>query len=436
MSRILVVTPSATAHVSPFATAVQALAGRGHEVFWYTGTAQADRVRAAGATYLKPAVGVLPDFEDLERDYPQMTTMSDAARGAWFVEEILVAPSGGQYRDLAGYAADLNPDVVLADSTTLAAGLLHEVRGIAWATLSVAPAAIPDPDVPPYGMGWKPGRTPLHRLRNIVFERLGQRVFFRKPVQRMNEIRAGLGLPPVATTFAGNATPYLYLQATAAEFEYHRPSLAGRPFHFVGPLFPPPPRRFDPPPWWPEVDEGRPVIVVTQGTSAINPDQLVIPAVEALADADALVVVTGQSGLGPLPANVRVASFLPYQELLPRAALLVTNGGYGTVQLALAHSVPIVAAGMTEDKPEVCARVEWAGAGIYLRTSTPKPDRLRAAVNEVMSAPAYRAAAGRLSAAFARHDAPAEIADLVEQLIVTGAPVVNRRPPTSAPGTP
>jgi MGT family glycosyltransferase len=432
MSRILVVTPSATAHVSPFAAAVQALADRGHEVFWYTGTAHAARVEAAGATLLTPASGILPDFENLERDYPQMITMSDTARAAWFVEEILVAPSGGQYRDLAAHAAKLSPDVVIADSTMLAAGLLHEVHRIPWATLSVAPAAIPDPDVPPFGMGWQPGHTPLHRLRNVVFEQLGQRVVFRKPTKRMNAVRAELGLPPIATTFAANATPYLYMQATAAEFEYPRPRLAGQPFHFVGPLFPPPPQRFDPPPWWPELNEDRPLIVVTQGTSATHPDQLVIPAITALADADALVVVTGQSGLGPLPGNVRVASFLPYQELLPRASVLVTNGGYGTVQLALAHGVPIVAAGMTEDKPEVCARVQWSGAGIYLRTTTPKPDRLRAAVNEVLSAPRYREAARRLSVAFARHDAPAEIAGLVEDLMATRAPVLRQRPPTRA----
>jgi MGT family glycosyltransferase len=435
MSRILVVTPSAAAHVSPCATAVRVLVERGHEVFWYTGTAHATRVKAAGATLLEPVAGTLPDFENLERDYPQMDTMTDAARAAWFVEEILVAPSGGQYQDLAAYAAAVRPDVVLADSVMLAAGLLHEVRGIPWATLSVAPVAIPDPDVPPYGMGWKPGRTPLHKLRNLVFNELGQRVVFRKPTQRMNAIRAEISLPPLPTTFAGNATPYLYMQATAADFEYPRSKLAGQPFHFVGPLFPLS-QGFTPPPWWPELDAGRPVIVITQGTSAVSPGQLVIPAVEALADTDALVVVTGQSGLGPLPGNVRAAPFLPYDELLPKASVLVTNGGYGTVQLALAHGVPIVAAGMTEDKPEVCARVEWSGAGIYLRTSTPTPDKLRAAVDQVLSTPAYRAAARRLSAAFARHDAPEEIAALVEQLIATRAPVIGRRPPTRAQGMP
>lgn len=429
MSRILVATQSAAGHVAPFATAVRGLVARGHEVVWYTGEAQRARVTASGAGFVGPRHGVLPDFETLEDEFPEMVKMNDAARAAWFVERIFVAPSGGQYRDLSAITADHAIDVVLADSTLLSAGLLHELDATLWATLSIAPVAIPDPDVPPYGMGWQPGRTPLHRLRNVVFDQLGQRVMFRQPLARMNEVRAELGLKAVATTFERNATPYLYLQATAAEFEYPRSRLEGRPFHFVGPLLPGPSPRFDPPQWWPELDEGRPVILVTQGTSARAPDQLITPSIEALAGSGMLVVITGPSGLGPLPGNVRGAPFLPYDALLPKVSAVVTNGGYGTVQQALAHGVPIVAAGMTEDKPEVCARVQWSGAGVYLRTRKPTPAKLSSAVCRVLATPRYAAGARRIAAAFAAHDAPQEIAGLVEELVSTRAPVTGRPPP-------
>jgi hypothetical protein len=42
---------------------------------------------------------------------------------------------------------------------------------------------------------------------------------------------------------------------------------------------------------------------------------------------------------------------------------MVTNGGYGGVQQALANGVPLVVAGDSEDKPEVAARVRWSGTG-------------------------------------------------------------------------
>jgi UDP:flavonoid glycosyltransferase YjiC (YdhE family) len=70
-----------------------------------------------------------------------------------------------------------------------------------------------------------------------------------------------------------------------------------------------------------------------------------------------------------IPANARVTAFLPYEHVLPNLDLLITNGGYGTVNMALAHGIPIVSAGLTEDKEEVSANVQWSGAGIDLRTN-------------------------------------------------------------------
>jgi UDP:flavonoid glycosyltransferase YjiC (YdhE family) len=431
MAHILVATQSATAHVAPFATAVAALVKRGHQVTWYTGEAHRDRVQASGAEFAAPVHGHLDDMDALEEQYPEITGMNDAARAAWFIEHVLVAPAEGQYRDLASIVTERDVTAVLADSTMPAPGLLYELNAVLWATLSVAPLAIPDPDVPPYGMGWLPGRTRWHRLRNQLFERLGQRTVMRKPLAAMNTQRTRLGLRPVRATFAANATPYLYMQATAVEFEYPRSSLAGLPVHFVGPLFPDRPPAFDPPDWWPELDQRR-VVLLTQGTSARDPERLIRPAIEALAGSDLLVVVTGQSPagqsvLGPVPGNVRVAPFLPYHLLLPKVSVLVTNGGYGTVQMALAHGVPVVAAGKTEDKPEVCARVQWSGAGVYLRARTPDPGQIRQAVTQVLDDPACAAAAGRIAAAFAAHDAPGEIADLMERLITARAPVTGPR---------
>ena len=72
---------------------------------------------------------------------------------------------------------------------------------------------------------------------------------------------------------------------------------------------------------------------------------------------------------------------------------MVTNGGYGGVHYALAHSIPLVVAGGGEDKPEVAARVAWSGTGVNLRTGRPKPEAIRHAVREVLDNPRYRTAA-------------------------------------------
>jgi UDP:flavonoid glycosyltransferase YjiC (YdhE family) len=66
-----------------------------------------------------------------------------------------------------------------------------------------------------------------------------------------------------------------------------------------------------------------------------------------------VVIQTGGRPLDtlPLPGNARAATYLPYDEFLPRTTVHVTNGGYGGVQYALRYRVPIVATDGKEDKP-------------------------------------------------------------------------------------
>jgi hypothetical protein len=80
-------------------------------------------------------------------------------------------------------------------------------------------------------------------------------------------------------------------------------------------------------------------------------------------------------GLPHVPANARVAAYLPFSEVMEHVSVYVTNGGYGGVQYALSAGVPIVAAGTTEDKPAVGNRVADSGVGRNLRTATPSPQQ-------------------------------------------------------------
>ncbi len=168
------------------------------------------------------------------------------------------------------------------------------------------------------------------------------------------------------------------------------------------------------------------MVLVSQGS--IRPDltELVTSTLRGLADADVLVVVTtGQAdpvdlerAYGEaLPANARVAKFVPYDLLLPYVSCFVTNGGYTGVTLALHHGVPLVQAGTTEEKSEIAARIAWTGAGKKLGTTRPEPRVVRRAVDEVLSEKRYAAAAGRVRAEMVDHDAGREGADLLERLV-------------------
>lgn len=64
-----------------------------------------------------------------------------------------------------------------------------------------------------------------------------------------------------------------------------------------------------------------------------------------------------------LPASIFVATYAPFSELLPRAAVMVHHGGIGTLSQCLAAGIPQLVVFMSLDQPDNAARVERLGVG-------------------------------------------------------------------------
>ena len=111
------------------------------------------------------------------------------------------------------------------------------------------------------------------------------------------------------------------------------------------------------------------------------------------------------------PPNAFVTGVIDYAALLPRIDAMITNGGWGGVLAALSHGVPLIVAGGDLDKPEIAARIAWAGAGIDLRTGTPKPRAILDAWRRLSSHPGYRERAEHLGRELRRHDGPREVVE-------------------------
>jgi UDP:flavonoid glycosyltransferase YjiC (YdhE family) len=194
--------------------------------------------------------------------------------------------------------------------------------------------------------------------------------------------------------------------------------------HFVGPL-PITPHQAPIPSWAPDLDGSRKVVLVTQGTLT-NDDfsELVLPTLQALQNEPDLIVVVTTGGRpvetlgGPLPGNVRVAQYLPFEWVLPKIDAFVTNGGYGSVNQALSFGVPIVTAGTAADRGDVSARVAWSGVGVNLATNAPTAAALRPAVRSVLDDPKYRAQAALYAAEARGIDTRAEILRILRQLVL------------------
>lgn len=290
--------------------------------------------------------------------------------------------------------------------------------------IGITPPTFGSVDTAPFGPGLLPPTTDEERARyDEMRVRMG--AMCADAQQYVEKVSTSMGVTLPGPLFDAMATvPDHLLQLTVPAFEYPRGD-APEGFRFIGTLPADPASDFERPDWWADLSTGRPV-VVTQGTLK-NADlsQLVVPTLRALADADVTVVAATERPDGPdvvraelggeIPANVHPAGFVPFGRLLPLADVLVTNAGYGGVQTALRHGVPLVVAGETEDKAEVAARVEWSGTGVNMHTARPEVDVVRAAVDEVLSDPQYRKRAGEIQSQYAAYSSFDIIAGIVEQ---------------------
>ena len=311
-------------------------------------------------------------------------------------------------------------DVIVGDNVSAVCGPLHERSGIPWAVYGINPLPMSSRDTAPFGLALMPSSSALGRLRNRALYWLFDRVIFRRANERNEQIRRWLGLRPLGRSlFDFTLDSDLYLQGTVPSFEYPRTDMPPQ-VRFIGAAVPPPPAEWKRPAWWGELANRR-VVLVTQGTINNDYDQLLRPAIRALANEDVFVVVT--TGSKPaealrmeLPPNVRVERFIPYAHLMPKVDVLVTNGGYGSIQIALAHGVPVVAIGKTEDKAEIANRVQWSGAGFGMKVRVPTEGQIRKSVLQVLDNPTYAARAEALRMELSRYDAATRGAELLEEL--------------------
>lgn len=436
MARFLAATVPLTGHVHPMSLVVRTLVERGHTVSWYGAKKFVQQIERAGATYVPMRTAHDWDDANVEAELPELRGKRGLARVKAQLRAMFIAPMPDQLRDLEDAADALAPDVVIGCQALLGAALLHEKRGMPWAQLGISGLVFPSIDTAPFGSALPPARDERDHRRCRILNWVILRALFGSVNRAYRRGRVAAGLPAGEAMYFDVLSPQLYLHPTIPAFEYPRSDLPQQ-VHFIGPLMPRTPA--DPrslPAWWSDVEDahlaGKPIVLVTQGTLAIDPRDLIGPTLLALADEDVLVIaITGRPhdgpsalGLDTIPRNARLAAFIPYHVVMAVASIVVTNGGYGGVQGALRQGLPLVVAGGSEEKPEIAARVAWSAAGIDLKTGKPSPRAVRAAVRTVLAEPRYRERARMLAREMAHYEAPTRAADLIEQLARERRPIL------------
>ena len=419
MARFMLGAMPFTGHVTPMLAVAQALVDRGHEVRVYTGGAFRAKVKAVGARHVPWQAA--PDFDenDLPATFPRLVGKKGLGQVFVNLEDCMINTAPAQVRDLEAAFEDEPWDAIAGDEVSIGTAYFAEKSGCPWATLAVLPLHMAGTYGPPAGLGLSPGTNPFTKARDAALRALVP-LLARPLAGPLARAREASGLPPSKLTFDKAVfSPQLVLATGCPLLDFERPDRPAR-LHFVGELT----RSsvgMPEPEWWGDLD-GKRVVYVTQGTQNIDPADLLQPTLEALADEDVLVVATtgiaGRDELpSPVPDNARVAGFVPHVQLLPRVDVMVTNGGWGGTLGALAHGIPLVIAGGDLDKPEIAARVAWAGSAVNLRTGTPKPIQVLEGYRRVASTPSYAAASSRVGAQLRSLGGAARAAELLEGMV-------------------
>jgi UDP:flavonoid glycosyltransferase YjiC (YdhE family) len=324
-------------------------------------------------------------------------------------------------RALVPRIEELDLDLVVSDLVAPAPPLAAELAGVPDATLIPTLYPVQAAGMPPWGEGLLPPRTGLGRAAWGAGERALRPLrpsarWLRRVPGLIGDARAELGLPSLpasrAFTTYGTISERLALVATLPQLEYPREWPQG--VHVTGPMT----FELDHP--GVEAPPGEDPLVLVAASTAHDADrELIRLALAALAREPVRVLATinarGETWGDELPPNARVVDWLSYSRVMPRASLVITSGGHGTVARSLTAGKPVLVCPGGADTAENGARVTWAGAGLAVPRMLRRAGAIRDATRRVLEDESFSSRAAELAEWSRRNPGESCAADLAER---------------------
>jgi rhamnosyltransferase subunit B len=371
---------------------------------------------------------VRPDLPlpDAETSAEIIRRVSHGRRGpSYLFRELLVPHLRETYADtLAAVTADGGADLLVSHQVPLTAPLVAEKTGIKWISSVLFPIAFAsayDPPTPPQLPALR-GLAATHPLVARAIFGLGKWTT-KSWVEPIQQFRKELGLPrnqnPI---FEGQHSPLLVLALFSkllAQIQPDFPSntlITGFPFYDLKDRQPPAPElsRF--------LDEGAPPLLFTLGSSLVWIAQdffrVSIEAAQKLGQR-ALLLVGDKRNLphAKLPDGMVAFDYAPHSLVMPRASVIIHQGGIGTTGQALRAGRPMLVVPYGQDQPDNarrCVRLEVA------RTISPacfKVPRVVSELSELLNSPAYREQAAKVGERVSEENGTKTACDAIEQVL-------------------
>jgi UDP:flavonoid glycosyltransferase YjiC (YdhE family) len=370
------------------------LNARGHNAVIVTSELYREKIEGAGIEFLATRPDISgpddPDIDELLRKIMEPQTGAE-----FLIKELILPFIRDSYDDLLD--AVQGADLLVTHVITFAGPLVAQKTGIPWVSSVLAPVSLwsaHDPLVPP-NMIWL---APFLRAAGVGVNRafLGLARRFTRPwMEPVYALRKELGLlPGEHPLFDAQHSPSRVLALFSRVMCEMQPDwppqtvITGFPFY----------DKKDETPIAPELlkflDDGPPPIVFTLGSSAVfiadNFFHESISAVKRLGQRAVLLIGdTRNMPKEPLPKEIVAFDYAPYGQVMPRASVIVHQGGVGTTAQALRAGRPMLVMPYNHDQPDNASRVARLGVGRTLSRKRYNGSRVVHELKELLGNPVY-----------------------------------------------
>ncbi len=359
MARVALACWGSYGDLFPYLAIASALRDRGHTPVIASCPYYRELVEREGVTFAPLRPDVRPDDRTLLRQ------VMDPRRGSEAIVKDLLAPAVRQsYDDIV--AAAKGADVLVGHPVVFAVPLAAERLGLPWVSSVLAPTSFfslhdfPALPAAPWlrhitRLGPWPGRALMALVRRTT----------RTWLTPVTAFRAELGLPPAAhPLFEGQFSPHGNLALFSRAFAEPqrdwpaRTHVTGFPFYNRAIPMPPEVRAF--------LDSGDPPVVFTLGSAAVSAAGTFYEesarAVTALGCRAVMLVGRYSDNIpAQVSAGTLVIDSAPHDQLFPRAAVVVHQGGAGTTGQAMRSGRPQLAVPHAHDQADNAQRVATLG---------------------------------------------------------------------------
>ena len=420
--RIVLTTFGSYGDIHPYMALALELNSRGHNAVIVTSELYREKIEGAGIEFCPTRPDISgpedPDIDELLRKIMEPQTGAE-----FLIKELILPFIRDSYDDLLD--AVQGADLLVTHVITFAGPLVAQKTGIPWISSVLAPVSLwsaHDPLVPP-NMVWA---APLLRAAGVSVNRLFlgvARKFTRSWMEPVYELRKEIGLPPGEhPLFDAQHSPSRVLALFSRVMCEMQPDwppqtvITGFPFY----------DKKDETPIAPELlrflDEGPPPIVFTLGSSAVfiagDFFQESIAAVKRLGQR-AVILIGDMRNMPkePLPKEIVAFDYAPYGQILPRASVIVHQGGVGTTAQALRAGRPMLVMPYNHDQPDNASRVARLGVGRTVSRKRYNGPRVVQELKELLENPTYAERAAKIGEIVRNENGTNKACDEIERMV-------------------